>query len=82
MTKIESIKARMKVKWLMAHTQLQKQLVAKMVGVSRSMVSRNINPDERSLKHRKARKLTEEEMANYLDYCLYLDGLLEELESV
>ena len=80
MTKIESIKARMKVKWLMAHTQLQKQLVAKMVGVSRSMVSRNIDTTDK--KHRKARKLTEEEMANYLDYCEYLDGLLEEVESV
>ena len=80
MTRIEAIKARMKIKWLIEHTQLQKQLVAKMVGVNNSTVSRNIDITNRT--HRKARKLTDEEMANYLDYCLYLEGLLEEVESV
>ena len=80
MTKIEAIKARMKVKWLMTYTQLQKQLVAKMVGVSRSMVSRNIDTTNR--KHRKARKLTEDELNNYVDYCAYLDEIFDELGNV
>ena len=77
MSKIEALKARLKIKWLMGNTQLQKQLVAKMARVSNSTISRNIDTTDK--KHRKARKLTDDEMANYLDYCMYLDETFSEL---
>jgi hypothetical protein len=48
-----------------------------MAGVSRSTISRNIDTDDR--KHRKARNLTQDEMANYLAYCMYLDDTFSEL---
>ena len=79
MTRLEQLKIDLKIKWLMANTQLQKQKIAKLIGINTSTVSRHT---EVHRKHRKQRQLTEEQIAEYNDYCEYIEELVDELMGV
>jgi hypothetical protein len=70
----------MKVKWLLKHTDLQKQRIAKMVKVNNSTITYLCEDDSRT--HRRQRELTAEQLAEYNDYCEYLDDLMDELMGV
>jgi hypothetical protein len=60
----------------MANTDLQKQIIAKLIGIHTSTVSRHTNIGG---KHRKQLSITPQQMADYSDYCLYLDETLDNL---
>lgn len=80
MTAVEKLKRQMKVKWLLKHTDLQKQRIARMLKVNNTTVTHH--SETISGKHRRQRELTAEQLAEYNDYCEYLDDLIDELLGV
>jgi hypothetical protein len=81
MNRQQAVKANMKINWLLKYTDLQKQKIAKLVGVNNATVSRH-RANITTGPHRRSMKLTEDEMANYLDFCESIEDLLGELYNI
>lgn len=68
-----SLKNKLKIEYLLEETNLQKQKIAKLVGIDNACVSKVADGH---FPKRRATALSQEELEDYLDYCDALDVIL------